>query len=69
MQTVNQPTPRPTNKYLAYTAGGVIGIVALYVIRGDWSGAASDPIVVAGIPLLCGAALAYFVKDAPNVRP
>lgn len=66
--TVTQPSPLPTNKVIAYTAGGLIGIIAMSLLTGaGLQESLQNPVVIAGIPLVFGGIAAYFVKDKPNV--
>lgn len=62
-ELVKQPSALPTRKVAFYTAGGIVGIVALYLLRGDLDGAWTDPIVTGGVPLVFGFVAAWLGKD------
>lgn len=74
METINQPSPQPTNKVAAATAATAawaifvsIGSLALKNLYPEWYDPDMIIAVSSGVPTLIVFVAGWFTKDKPNV--
>lgn len=65
MTTVKQPTKMPTNKFIAYTSGGLVALLIEGIVEQFAPGIVPSEFW-SGFPIVLGGLVAYQVKDKPN---